>query len=73
MKMCSTDRSSRRELLVEVLRYATLGMLGAAGGSASFKRGRLVREGKCVNGEFVGVVRFLADAACRRHFQPKKY
>ncbi|MHC4184568.1 MAG: hypothetical protein ACYSR4_01370 [Planctomycetota bacterium] len=49
MKMCSIDRSSRRELLAGVLRYATLGVLGAAGASASLKRRRLVREGTCVN------------------------
>ena len=40
---------SRRELLGRVLRYATLGLLGVAGGWGFAKRRRLVREGKCVN------------------------
>ena len=39
---------SRRALFVDVFRYATLGMLGAAGGWGFAKRRRLVREGKCV-------------------------
>jgi len=40
---------NRREMLGRVLRYATLGLLGAAGGSGLAKRRRLVREGKCVS------------------------
>jgi len=40
---------SRRQLLAGVLRYATLGMLGTAGGFVVAKRRRLVREGKCIN------------------------
>ena len=40
---------NRRDLLVGVLRYATLGLLGAAGGSALAKRRRLVRQDKCVS------------------------
>jgi hypothetical protein len=40
---------SRRQLLTGVLRYATLGLLGTAGGSVIAKRRRLVREGKCIN------------------------
>ena len=40
---------SRRQLLAGVLRYATLGLLGAVGGSVVARRRRLVREGKCIN------------------------
>ena len=40
---------SRRQLLAGVLRYATLGLFGAVGGSVVAKRRRLVREGKCIN------------------------
>ncbi len=40
---------NRREMLGRVLRYATLGLLGAAGGWGFAKRRRLVREGKCIN------------------------
>lgn len=40
---------SRREVLARVLRYCTLGALGAGGVAAAAKRRRLVREGKCVN------------------------
>ena len=40
---------SRRQLLAGVLRYATLGLLGAVGGSVVARRTRLVREGKCIN------------------------
>ena len=47
----------RRELLTAVLRYATLGMLGAIGGAVFTKRRRLVhgprlagtQEGICIN------------------------
>lgn len=40
---------NRRQMLIGALRYATLGLLGAVGGSVIAKRHRLVREGKCVN------------------------
>ncbi|HUS71884.1 MAG TPA: hypothetical protein VMY06_02375 [Sedimentisphaerales bacterium] len=40
---------SRRQLLEAALRYGTLGLLGAAGGTFFAKRRRLVREGKCIN------------------------
>ncbi|HUU19134.1 MAG TPA: hypothetical protein VMW72_18425 [Sedimentisphaerales bacterium] len=48
---------SRRELITAVLRYATLGMLGAIGGVVFAKRRRLVQgprlavtqEGICIN------------------------
>ena len=40
---------NRREMLGRVLRYATLGLLGAAGGFGFAKRRRLVREGKCIS------------------------
>ncbi len=49
---------NRRQLLIGVLRYATLGLLGAAGGSVVSKSRRLVREGKCVNG---GICRSCGD------------
>ena len=42
-------RSGRRKLLASVLRYVTLGALGAAGGAAFSKRRRLVREDTCIN------------------------
>ena len=40
---------SRRKLLEAALRYGTLGLLGAAGGTFFAKRRRLTREGKCIN------------------------
>lgn len=40
---------SRRRLLAGVLRYFTLGLLGAGAGAVYAKRRRLVREGKCIN------------------------
>jgi len=40
---------NRRQLLEAVLRYGTLGLLGAAGAAAVTRRRRLVREGKCIN------------------------
>jgi len=40
---------TRRELFTAVLRYATLGALGAIGGSVFAKRRRLVQEGICIN------------------------
>jgi len=40
---------TRRELLTGVLRYATLGTLGAIGAAVFVRRRRLVREGKCIN------------------------
>jgi len=40
---------TRRELLTGVLRYATLGALGAIGVSDFAKRRRLVQEGICIN------------------------
>jgi len=50
MKKRFTEVQNRRGLLVGALRYGTLGILGAVGGWAFAKRGRLIREGKCVNG-----------------------
>lgn len=40
---------NRRKLLETALRYGTLGLLGAAGGTFFAKRRRLMREGKCIN------------------------
>ena len=50
MSKHSKQVRNRRRLLAEALRYATLGILGAVGGSVLVKRHRLVREGKCING-----------------------
>ena len=40
---------NRRQMLIEALRYGTLGLLGIVSGSVVAKRRRLVREGKCIN------------------------
>ena len=40
---------TRRELFAAILRYATLGVLGAIGAAVFVRRRRLVREGKCIN------------------------
>ncbi len=42
---------NRRQLFTSVLRYATLGVLGAVGGSVFAKRRRLVKNGICINRE----------------------
>ncbi len=42
---------NRRELFTSVLRYATLGVLGAVGGSVFAKKHRLVKNGICINRE----------------------
>ncbi|MHC4459644.1 MAG: hypothetical protein ACYS0I_21600 [Planctomycetota bacterium] len=49
MSKSPEQEQNRRHLLAAVLRYATLGLLGAAGITAFSKRRRLVREGKCIN------------------------
>ena len=49
MKERFGNTQSRRGLLAGALRYSALGLLGAVGGWAFAKRGRLIREGKCVN------------------------
>jgi hypothetical protein len=49
MHVQSGQSKSRRELLAGILRYGTLGALGAAGGAGLTKRRRLVREGKCIS------------------------
>jgi hypothetical protein len=49
MNRRSRQVRSRRQLLTAALRYATLGLFGAAGASVISKRRRLVREGKCIN------------------------
>ncbi|MCK5174064.1 MAG: hypothetical protein KAR47_11785 [Planctomycetes bacterium] len=48
MKEAKRNMQNRRSLLLGLLRYATLGLVGAAGGGVIAKRRRLVREGKCV-------------------------
>jgi len=40
---------TRRELLTGVLRYATLGALGAIGGGVFVRRRRLAQDGICIN------------------------
>jgi len=58
---------SRRQLLAGVLRCATLGLLGAVGGSVVAKRTRLGREGKCINrGNRSRMRRFPMSAKTRR-------
>lgn len=49
MSKNSGQTLGRRELFAAVLRYVTLGALGAVGGSVLAKRRRFVREGKCIN------------------------
>lgn len=49
MKKDSKKVQNRRQLLEGILRYSTLGLLGAAGGSVAAKNRRLVWEGKCIN------------------------
>ncbi len=58
MKKSFGQKQNRRQLLTGVLRYASLGLLGAAGGSVVAKSRRLVREGKCING---GICRGCED------------
>jgi len=40
---------ARRQFFRSMLRNVSLALLGTAGGVAAIKRGRLMREGKCVN------------------------
>ena len=40
---------ARRQFFRGLLRNVSLALLGTAGGAAVVKRGRLMREGKCVN------------------------
>lgn len=47
-KHCEKVRN-RRELITAVLRYATLGLLGAIGGGVVAKKRRLVQDGVCIN------------------------
>ena len=49
MNRRSGQVQSRRQLLTAALRYATLGLFGAAGASVISRRRRLAREGKCIN------------------------
>ena len=45
---------NRRQLFTSVLRYATLGVLGAVGGFTYAKRRRLVKNGICINRHICG-------------------
>ena len=49
MQKNSSDNLGRREVLAATIRYAALGAMAAVGGTAFFKRRRLVREGICIN------------------------
>lgn len=49
MPIDSKKIQSRRNLIIGVFRYATLGLLGVVSGSVLVKRGKLVRDGECVN------------------------
>ena len=40
---------NRREFFAGLLRYSTLGLLGAISGAVFVKRGRLLKDGICVN------------------------
>jgi hypothetical protein len=42
-------KCNRRDFLVGVVRYGTLGLIGVAGGLVAAKRRRLVRQGLCIN------------------------
>ena len=48
MSISPLQVQSRRQLLAATLRYATLGLLGAAGAPLIAKRRRLTEEGKCI-------------------------
>jgi len=42
-------KNARRQFFRGILHNVSLVLLGTAGGVAAVKRGRLMREGKCVN------------------------
>ncbi len=49
MKNNLIQKNNRRQMLVGFVRYFTLGLIGAIGGSIFARRRRLVREDKCIN------------------------
>jgi len=57
---------NRRQLFTSVLRYATLGVLGAVGGFTYAKRRRLVKNGICINRQICGAVEYLKNAVYLR-------
>ena len=43
------NKTNRRQLFAKTMRYLTLGVIGAGGGEIAAKRGKLVKENKCVS------------------------
>ena len=52
---------SRRQLFISVLRYVTLGVLGAVGSFVFSKKRRLTRNGICINREICGSCGIFAE------------
>ena len=50
---------NRRELFKSILRYATLGLLGAIAGNVFAKKRKLQRNGICINHEICGSCRIF--------------
>ena len=61
MKENTQQNQNRRELLVRALRYASIGLLAALGGSVIAKRQKLLLEGKCINNNLCADCELLAD------------
>jgi hypothetical protein len=55
------QNQNRRELIVRALRYASIGLLAALGGSVFAKRYRLMKRGECVNRDLCADCEFLQD------------
>ena len=49
MKENLIQKNNRRQILVGFMRYFTLGLIGAMGGSIFARRRRLIREDKCIS------------------------
>jgi len=62
---------NRRELCARALRYALLGLLTAGGAVMFFKRRRLVREGKCINGGICAGCKILGQCGLPAAFSAR--
>lgn len=57
---------TRRDMLFGGLRCAILGVIGAGGLAAAFKRKKLLREGKCLNNGICPQCNVFADCGLPR-------
>ena len=66
------NKTNRRQLFRKSMRYLTLGVIGAGGGAIAAKRGKLVKENKCISESACGGCEILDECVLPRGMSARR-